>query len=235
MSIEPKIAAIILAAGSGTRLAIENPQPKQFRLLDNKPVYRWSLDRLLQDIRITQIRLVVPENDVTSIQTRLQAELTLDHFKKIKTVAGGETRAQSSYNGMCALEDISPDYVLIHDAARPYIPEHIITELIKTREDADGVIPGVSVIDTIKQVDVGNFVTQTPDRTGLRRVQTPQLFDFKNLLAQMRTINLNDSGITDDASIIEKSGGRIKVIQGAETLMKITNPGDFEILQMLLG
>src|SRR5690242_5820167 len=163
-----RVAAILVAAGSGSRFGAE--VAKQYLPLAGKPVLRHAAERLAGSVDLLQ-----PVGDAAAIEAALAG---LPH---LPVVAGGEARQDSVRYGLDALEAAAPDVVLVHDAARPWFPRGTIAALLAALEHADGAIPAVPVADTLKRVANG-LIEATVPREGLFRAQTPQAFRYGALL-----------------------------------------------------
>jgi 2-C-methyl-D-erythritol 4-phosphate cytidylyltransferase/2-C-methyl-D-erythritol 2,4-cyclodiphosphate synthase len=204
-----RIASILVAAGSGSRFGAETP--KQFLPLAGQPVIRHAANALSAHVTLLQ-----PVGDAAAIDAALQG------IPHLPTVPGGATRQDSVRAGLTALEPRAPDIVLVHDAARPFIPAGTIEALIKALDQAKGAIPAVPVADTLKRVASG-IIQQTVPRDGLYRAQTPQGFHFQTLLKAHRSGLI---GATDDASLLEAAGIPVKIVPGSDDNIKLTYPGD---------
>ncbi len=203
-------AAILVAAGTGTRFGA--PTPKQFTLLAGRPVIRWAADALAPHIALLQ-----PVGDAAPIEAALAG---LAH---LPTVPGGDTRQESVRLGLEALVPYAPDIVLVHDAARPFIPEGTIAALLEALVTHPGAIPALAVADTLKRAD-GGRITATVPRAGLYRAQTPQAFRFDVLLAAHR--RQPDPAATDDAWLLEQAGHAVALVAGHEENLKLTYAAD---------
>ena len=209
--------AIIVAAGSGQRFGSDTP--KQFLKLGPLPVWQWSYDLLRTHSKIDEIVVVLPPEHAKD-----------PYLAKCDTVDGGHTRAASVLAGLNVLQGTDDTPVLIHDAARPGLTGDIVTQLLGALETADGAAPALPVNDALKR---GTSKLQTVDRTDLYRVQTPQAFRLGNIKTALSQLADN---LVDDLEAIERTGGKIKLIEGDERLMKITRPSDLEWLEkMLIG
>ena len=210
-----RIAAILIAAGSGSRFGAETP--KQFMSLAGKPVIRHAADALAAYATLLQ-----PVGDSAPIDAALAG---LDH---LPTVPGGTTRQDSVRAGLEALVPYAPDLVLVHDAARPLIPRGTIPALLAALEHAPGAIPAVPVADTLKRATAG-VIQATVPREGLFRAQTPQAFRFPALLTAHR------AGITvpatDDASLLEAANQPVAIVPGSEDNIKLTYAEDLPRLE----
>jgi 2-C-methyl-D-erythritol 4-phosphate cytidylyltransferase/2-C-methyl-D-erythritol 2,4-cyclodiphosphate synthase len=214
-----RIAALLVAAGSGNRFRSETP--KQFCPLLGKPVIRRAAEALAPHVSV-----LLPVGDAAPIEAALQG---LDH---LPPVPGGATRQASVRAGLEALADDSPDLVLVHDAARPCVPDAVIRAVIAGLADAAGVVPAMPVADTLKLAPSGRVEATVP-RDGLHRAQTPQGFRFATLLALHRAAT--DDGATDDAALLERAGETVLVVPGAEENIKLTYPEDLVRLERLLA
>lgn len=214
-----RIAAILVAAGSGTRFGAETP--KQFLIIAGKPVIRHAAEALA-----AQVTLLQPVGEADPIDAALAGVRGL-----LPTVAGGATRQDSVRAGLEALVPYAPDVVLVHDAARPFIPEGTVPALLAALEESPGAIPGAPVADTLKRVDRG-IITETVARTGLFRAQTPQAFRFAALLQAHRS---EHKGATDDASLLEAVGQTVEIVPGSDDNIKLTYPEDFIRLERIMS
>lgn len=204
---EESFAAIIVAAGSGTRFG----RPKHGLILAGKPLWRWSVEAF-EEAHASEIVVV---GDVPG------------------GVPGGARRRDSVSAGLDALTSGSP-IVLIHDAARPLAGAGLIGAVVAaiTTTGAQGAIPAIPVTDTIKRRD-GGRVVETVDRSDLVAVQTPQGFRTGALLDAHRSFPTDDA--TDDAALVERNGGTVVIVDGERANLKITFPGDLAIAEAILA
>jgi len=209
-----RIAAILVAAGSGSRFGADTP--KQFLTLAGQPVIRHAAQALAAHVTHLQ-----PVGDAAAIDAALAG---IGH---LPTVPGGATRQDSVRAGLEALAPHAPDIVLVHDAARPFIPPGTIPALIEALRHHPGAIPAQPVADTLKQARDG-VIARTVPRDGLFRAQTPQAFRFDALLAAHRA---GIQGATDDASLLEAAGESVAIVPGAEDNIKLTYPEDLARLE----
>ncbi len=214
-----RIAAILVAAGTGTRFG--GPTPKQFSLLAGKPVIRHAAEALLPFVQALQ-----PVGDPELIGPALAG------LDVLPAIPGGATRQESVAAGLEALVTQAPDGVLVHDAARPFLPADIITALIEALRTHDGAIPAIPVADTLKRVRNGR-ITETVPRDGLYRAQTPQAFRYQLLRALHRTSA--PVGITDDAALLEAAGHPVAIVAGHDDNIKLTYPEDAMRLHQALS
>lgn len=215
--------AVLAAAGRGERLG--DDRPKAFARLGDLPLLAEPLRRLDESDWIERIVIAAPpEWEEPSI---LVAE-ELGAGKVASVVTGGETRAASV---AAALEQVGDDatVVLVHDAARPILPEEVIERVLTAvGEGWDGAVPALPVSDTIKRVS-GDEVLETIEREGLVAAQTPQAFLAEAL---RRGVSGSEplSRFTDCASLVEAQGGRVKVVPGDPRLLKVTSRADLELV-----
>ncbi len=212
-----EFSAIIVAAGSGQR-AGAGPA-KQWRDLAGKPVLRWSVEALAR-AGAMQIVVVVRKGDEPL------AHMALAGLPGWALAQGGDTRTQSVASGLAALGPC--EAVLIHDAARPFIPDDLVSRLLAALKTAEGAIPALPVADTLKRVTDAGLVTEP--REGLWRAQTPQAFRYTALAA---AYGANPTEATDDAALIEAAGGAVAITPGDPMLMKLTYPEDFTMAETL--
>ena len=214
-----RIAALLVAAGSGTRFGAETP--KQFLTVAGKPIIRHAAEALVPHVSVLQ-----PVGDAGPIDAALHGLRVC-----LPAVSGGATRQESVRAGLEALQAHAPDIVLVHDAARPVIPAGTVPALLDALSEAAGAIPAVAVADTLKRVIRGTVVETLP-REGLFRAQTPQAFQFAALLAAHRT---GGAGATDDASMLEAAGEAVEVVAGSDDNIKLTYPQDLLRLERIMA
>ena len=195
-----KIWTIVVAAGSGTRFG----SPKQFALINERRIVDWAVETS----RISSDGVVVV--------------LPAEQAQRESGVAGGATRSASVRCGLAAVpQDVT--IICVHDAARPFASEYLFDEVIDAVcAGADGAVPGLPVVDTIKFIDAANVVKSTPDRNQLVAVQTPQAFRANAL----RRAHQNNPEGTDDSTLVETNGGKVVVVMGDPLNRKITTPED---------
>jgi 2-C-methyl-D-erythritol 4-phosphate cytidylyltransferase/2-C-methyl-D-erythritol 2,4-cyclodiphosphate synthase len=221
--VKPKTALIVVAAGRGTRAGNgERDLPKQYRPLAGIPVLRRTITRLLAMDSVDLVLPVIHPDDAGLYQG-----LALSHAKLLAPVNGGDTRQLSVLAGLQALEEIEPQHVLIHDAARPFVDAQTVNNVVTALEDADAVLPVTLVVDTIKRSTDGRTVGGTEDRTQLYAAQTPQGFDYKSILSAHRRAAEMSDGFTDDAAIAEWARIPVTLAWGSMDNIKLTSAEDF--------
>jgi 2-C-methyl-D-erythritol 4-phosphate cytidylyltransferase len=216
--------AVIVAAGRGERLGLD--RPKAFANLRDRPLLAESLERLEESEWIDSIVVAAPPE--WEEPTILLAE-ELGCGKVVEAVTGGGTRAASV---RASLEQVPEDaaVIVVHDAARPLIPDDLLGRLLTSlNEGWDGAVPVLPLPDTVKRVD-GGRVVETLDREGLVLAQTPQAF----VSTALRDAAAAGDDATDCAALVEARGGRIKAVPGDPRLLKVTDPGDLEAVERLL-
>ncbi|MEO7261476.1 MAG: 2-C-methyl-D-erythritol 4-phosphate cytidylyltransferase [Jatrophihabitantaceae bacterium] len=215
-----KVAAVIVAAGSGERLGAG--MPKALVSLHGRPLLNWALDAFASHPDIDSVVVVAPADAVTAVQAGV-GELA-------RVVAGGTSRQRSVDLGLAAL-DLDIELVLVHDAARPLVEASVISAVVASlRQGEQAVIPVLPVPDTIKRVDSCGQVIATLDRSELRAVQTPQGFSRAGLVAAHRAAELRSlTDVTDDAGLLEALGIAVRTVAGSQTCFKITTPYDLRL------
>jgi 2-C-methyl-D-erythritol 4-phosphate cytidylyltransferase len=216
------VAAVVPAAGSGERLGVG--VPKAFCQLDGRTLVERAVAGLLESGVVDTVVVAVPA-DFTD-----EAKLILGH--KATVVAGGTQRTESVSLALSALSG-GPDFVLVHDAARALTPPGLIVRVVDALRSGHGaVVPALPLADTIKAVDANGVVLGTPERAGLRAVQTPQGFATDLLLRAYRRASTAD--FTDDASLVEHVGGQVQLIDGDPLAFKITTQLDLLLAQAIV-
>ena len=225
--------AVIPAAGTGSRFG--GGTPKQYLPLQGAPLIWHTLQALLADARIEQIVVVLAPDD-TAWSAACLPTVGADRICIVRE--GGATRADSVINGINWLKKYikveNEDWVLVHDAARPCLAVEQLTRLIDTLiDDPVGGLLAIPVADTVKRADPETRVEATIDRRQLWQAQTPQMFRIGPLQAALSVDDL--STITDEASAIERSGQRPRLVSGSLTNLKVTYPEDLVLASMILA
>ena len=230
------IAAIVVAAGSGTRMGTN--EKKQFLPINGLPLMAWSLKAFEENPAIDQIVLVTGEEDLDRA-LKLCMDLKLSKVKNI--VSGGDARFKSVYRGLLAL-DAKTDYVLIHDGARPLLSQEVIANCIKGAVQEKACVAAVKEKNTIKKSDGSGHAAETLDRDALYEVQTPQAFAFQlivrayyELKKTLEAYGADESKITDDAVIVENmTDTKVAFVEGDYRNIKVTTPEDLIIAEAFL-
>jgi 2-C-methyl-D-erythritol 4-phosphate cytidylyltransferase len=236
------VTAIVPAAGLGKRFGEE--KNKSFYFLLNKPLIVWTLEALQNVEEITEIIPVLKEDDLIS-GSELVEQYNITKVKRI--VPGGRERQNSVYNAIKILDD-KTSVVVIHDGARPLVDKEIVKrtmEGLKGAEAAfDGIVAGVPVKDTIKEVskqwsvnsgEEEIIIKKTLNRNILWAVQTPQVFPLQKIRGAYEQAISDKYHATDDAALVEKYGGRIKIVMGSYRNIKITTLEDIHIAEAFLN
>jgi 2-C-methyl-D-erythritol 4-phosphate cytidylyltransferase/2-C-methyl-D-erythritol 2,4-cyclodiphosphate synthase len=220
-----RTAVLIVAAGLGARAG--GGIPKQFRLLLGVPMLRRTVDAFIAHSEIALIQVVIGAN-----QSR-EAAAALAGLELLPPVRGGATRQESVHRGLEALAAYHPEFVLIHDAARPFVSNRLVGDLIAAlASGAAAAIPLLAVADTLKRENpAGMWSTVTRD--GLFRAQTPQAFRFAAILDAHR--KHSGAAVTDDIALAELAGLKVVAVPGEEINVKITEPEDFVLADRLLA
>lgn len=213
--LPPRTVAIIVAAGRGRRM---DNQGKAFLSLGGKPLLAWSVDTCERCPLISQIVLVVREEDLERGQ-RLVVER--GWAKVVAVCRGGERRQDSVAEGLKRLKDC--DWVVIHDGARPLLTVDLIENGLEVAKETGAAVAAVPVKDTIKMADKDGIVVQTLEREQLWMVQTPQIFRWDIITSAYNQVV---GEVTDDAILVERLGYKVKLYMGDYNNIKITTPED---------
>ena len=217
-----KFGAIITAGGSSTRFGSN----KLLEKINGKTIIEYSVEAFLNS-EIDEIVICCGEDLLQKFGDSSFASFTQND--KIKIIKGGQTRQESVYNGLMA---INCDYVLIHDAARPMITPELIEKVKKAVADKKAVSVMTKTIDTIKEVDQSGKIIKTIDRSKLHNTQTPQAFEY-NLIKSAHE-KLKGQNYTDDCGMLEASGYDVCMVEGDYKNIKITYPSDIELAKIYL-
>ncbi|KHO17984.1 2-C-methyl-D-erythritol 4-phosphate cytidylyltransferase [Mycolicibacterium setense] len=214
--------AVVPAAGSGERLGAD--RPKAFVNLRGKPLLEHALDGLLSSGVIDKVVVAVPP--------ALTDEAMMVFGGRAQIVAGGSDRTESVGLALSAAGD--PDFILVHDAARALTPPTLIARVVAAlAEGHAAVVPGLPLADTIKAVDANGAVLGTPERAGLRAVQTPQ--GFRTDVLRRAYQRAGAGAVTDDASLVEQIGTPVQIVDGDPLAFKITTPLDLLLAEAVMG
>ncbi len=230
-----KTVAIVLAAGSGSRMNAD--VKKQFLELAGKPILYYSLNAF-QNSFIDEIILVTSKEDIEFCKNEIVKKYD---FNKVRCIVeGGRERYHSVMHGLKMIQ--SCDYVYVHDAARPLVDEEMLERLKAGVEEFGSAVAAVETKDTIKIVDNENYVISTPSRNTVWIIQTPQVFKFstitdayERLRMRLQNISAEDIHITDDAMVVENfTNSKVKLIKGSYKNIKITTPEDMLVAERFL-
>ena len=225
----PTAAAIVVAAGRGERMAGAD---KIFGPLTGdcgKPALAYCVDALETSPHVAAIVLVVSRRAVRATR-RLAAD---SGWSKVARVCeGGGRRQDSVAAGLRTLGASDPEWVIVHDGARPFVTPELVARGLRAAQRTGAASASVPVTDTIKRVDAGGFATDTLDRAALRAVQTPQMFR-RDLLAEAHARAVGE--FTDDAGMVESIGGRVRLFEGSRDNIKLTTPEDYAVAGAILA
>ena len=216
--------ALVVAAGRGQRFG--GAMPKQYRELGGMSLVRRALLAFVAHPAVKTVRAVIHPDDRALFDA---ASAVLD---LLEPVAGGASRQESARLGLESLEAKAPQWVLIHDAARPFVEQALISRTLAALDTAPGAVPAVAVRDTLKREAEGR-VAETVSREGLWRAQTPQGFCYLEILEAHR--RFSGLELTDDAAVAEKAGLGVALVEGDEDNVKVTTEEDLRRAEALLG
>jgi 2-C-methyl-D-erythritol 4-phosphate cytidylyltransferase / 2-C-methyl-D-erythritol 2,4-cyclodiphosphate synthase len=224
------VAALIVAAGRGARATAESPYPKQYCRIGSAPMLTHTLSAFAAHSGIHDILVVVHPDDLP-----LYSEAVAPFSGRLLThVRGGVRRQDSVRAGLEALLERSPDLVLIHDAARPFVDQALISRVIAELAESTGALPCLPVIDTLKREENGRAAGTVP-REGLWRAQTPQGFKFDAILTAHRAAAQDPTlDFTDDAAVAEWFGLDVALVEGSEHNRKVTTAEDLKIADEMM-
>ncbi len=238
-------SAVLVAGGAGSRFARQAKQaelevradtigePKQFQPLNGYRLYTWSLSRLYKNGNLTNIVVTVPAYFINEISRELEDLFPAQVASRISVIAGGSTRQESVYKGLEKLSELGkPDFVLVHDAARPFISDKTINDAIETVTARGACTIATPVSDTLKRVEQDK-ICQTINREHLFAVQTPQAAPFGLLLQCHQEAAARGIGVTDDAAILEHFGHEVVIFAGSNNNIKVTIFDDMRTCELL--
>lgn len=220
-----RAAVVVPAGGSGRRMGGVR---KQYLELLGEPVLVHALRPFLAHPAVEWVVVALPAEDLTdppSWLTELDA--------RVQLVAGGRERGDSVRAALEAVPDVA-DVVLVHDAARPLVRAEIIDRALAAALTGVGAIAAVPVVDTLKEVGADGEVRGTPDRERFWRAQTPQAFPRALILDAYRRAAADGVSGTDEAALVERYGGTVVVVEGAEENLKVTRPSDLVLAEAFL-
>lgn len=234
--------AVLVAGGSGSRFAagsnltneaLRKAEPKQFLPLNGYRLYIWSLSRLYKNGQFNHVVVTVPDYFVDEISRELAVIFPNQDLSKISVIAGGGSRQESVYKGLSKLSELGkPDYVLVHDAARPFVSAKTIRDTIDTVTTRGACTVATPVSDTLKKVEQDK-ICQTINREHLFAVQTPQAAPFGLLWQCHQEAAKLAIGVTDDAAILEYFGHEVVVFAGSNSNIKVTVVDDMRACELL--
>ncbi len=217
--------ALIVAGGSGSRM--QSDRRKQYLELGGEPVVVRTLRVFDTSVLIDRIVLVVPGDDQVFCREELLAGSGL--AKPVELVAGGETRQASVFNGLQAIDAVEDDLVVIHDAVRPFLRHSELAACIETAGRKGACILALKAFDTLKQTAPDGRIETTLDREAVWLAQTPQVFNFGQILAAHTRAHRTGVTATDDAALAEQAGQPVIIAPGSRLNIKITTPEDLTL------
>ena len=220
---------VIVAAGTGSRMNMGIN--KQFIKLEGKEIIAYTIEKFYNNSNIEDIVVVVKEDESEFFKKEI---LDKYNFKNVKIAYGGKERQDSVYNGLKLLDE-KCDVVLIHDGARPFVSDKIIDKSIEEAKEHKAIVVGVPVKDTRKVIDIDKNIVDTPNRSVLWAVQTPQTFDYNILIDAYKDAFKNKFYGTDDAMLVERIGYKVKMLEGSYNNIKITTQEDLNIGSQILS
>ncbi len=225
-----QIFAVIVAGGSGLRM--KKAVKKQYLLLKGRPILFHTLIPFVSCKKINEIFLVVPENDILYVRDEIIGHLS--SLKPIRVVPGGKERQDSVFNGLCAMKN-KPDFVVIHDGVRPFITKDMIEKGLASAREKGCAIFAIQASDTLKKAGNDFVIEKTLDRKSIWLAQTPQIFAYDIISDAHKKAKKKKFYGTDDASLVERAGGKVHIIQGNKFNIKITTPEDICLAQTILS
>ncbi|MDZ7808587.1 MAG: 2-C-methyl-D-erythritol 4-phosphate cytidylyltransferase [Gracilimonas sp.] len=223
------LSLIIPAAGSGVRLGTEVPKP--FIEIDGKTILQHTIEKFIDIPGLRQVIVVASAQSVSLVE-ELISDYALPDLQ-FSVVEGGKERQNSIYNALKTV-DQKTDLIAVHDAVRPFVETEQIMGCIEAANETGAAVLGVPVRDTIKKVNKEYFVESTPDRSVLWQIQTPQVFKREILIeAYEKAIKEGFTG-TDDSSLVENTGVKVKVVEGGVNNFKITYPIDLKVTEQII-
>ena len=227
---EIRVSAIIVAGGKGLRM--NEATRKQYLMLAGIPILSHTIAVFDACDSVGEIFLVIPEQDFDFCRRHILSLLSIR--KNIRLVPGGDERQDSVYNGLIAL-DPKTEIALIHDGVRPFVRHEQIVACIRGAELSGACILGIPAFDTLKQVDNAGDIQNTIARDTVWLAQTPQTFRYDLILAAHESARIAGYSGTDDASLLERLGKKVKIIMGSRYNIKITTPEDLRLADAIIS
>ena len=230
----PRTAAIIVAAGRGTRASASGAGPKQYVRLGDRAVLAHAMAPFLADAAIAHVLVVIHPDDHATYKAAVAAFAGI--AKLLPAVSGGATRQQSVLAGLEALAAQAPHRVVIHDAARPFVSAGVIERVLAALDSAPGAIAALPLADTLKRANDHDMITATVPREKLWRAQTPQGFRFAEILAAHRAAAAaNRADFSDDAAVAEWHGLAVSLVTGDAANSKLTTAEEVRMAEAVHG
>lgn len=225
---DKRVTVIIVAAGKGRRMGADTP--KQYLTVDGKVILDKTIEQFEKSSIIDNIILVINKEDMESVKKNM----CYDRPRVNKIVAGGTERINSVYNGLQSIDDEMKDgIVLIHDGVRPFISQKLINNCVETAYEKGACVPVLDLVDTIKEITKTSYVKKTVDRSKYKAVQTPQAFCYE-IIKKCYDMAIEDEiNVTDDSTIVENYGYKVKAIAGLQKNIKITTQFDLRVAELI--
>ena len=222
------VSAVVVAAGNSTRMGLN--KSKQFIELNGESVISHTLKAFENAKIINSVVVVCREPDRAEIESIIKEK----DYKKVRAVVkGGNERSDSVKNGILCCDEKTTHFA-IHDGARPLVSGEDIEKVVKKAFETSAAALGTYVTDTIKVVNENGEILSTPERSGLRAVQTPQVFEKSLYLKALDYAEKNKQPVTDDCKLVENIGGKVSVVIGSETNIKLTTQSDIVLAKSLV-
>ena len=223
-----RVAALIVAAGSGTRFG--GPLPKVFAPLLGRPLLCWSLHAFGSHPEIDEVVVVAAQEYAARAKNLCEADLSVAW----QVVEGGCERRASVHNGLAALLSNPPDIVAIHDGARPLVSPEVISDSLRVCREHGAALAATRAVDTVKQAGPDGLITATLDRSKVFLAQTPQTFSYKLITEAHQRAAREQCEVTDDAMLLERYGTPVYLSRGEGRNLKITVPEDLKLAEWFL-
>jgi 2-C-methyl-D-erythritol 4-phosphate cytidylyltransferase len=223
-------SAIIVGAGKGIRM--RGKISKQYLLLGSRPVLAHTLKIFDNCDLIDRIFIVVPEHDFDYCRKNILCWVRSE--KEVRLVPGGAKRQDSVYNGLVAAGDNIKGFVGIHDGVRPFLSSDILSACISGAKNFGACIPGIKAFDTLKQTTGSGIIDKTIEREMIWLAQTPQVFEYNLIRKAHEKARQNNYYGTDDASLVERLGKKVKIIKGSSLNIKITSREDLQLAEAII-
>lgn len=222
----PSVGVVVPAAGMARRMGGER---KQFLNLAGEPILLRSVRPFLAHSGVQSVVVALPADQVKQVPSWL-----IDLDDRMLIVEGGESRRDSVWAGLQALQP-DLDVVVVHDGARPLVSPDVVSRCIDVAAGGVGAVAGFAAVDTMKRVDEAGGVTATFERSSLWHAQTPQAFPGAQIIEAYRRAVAEDWPATDDAALLEKSGGAVIMVESSPTNLKITHQEDLDVAESVLA
>jgi len=226
-----KTTAIVVAAGKSTRMNLtQNERNKPYLNICNKPILSYSLRTLEKSSKINEIIVVVSKEDKEYCENEIVKKFK---FNKVRNVCfGGNLRQDSVYNGLKSIKE-KHGIVLIHDGARPFLNSTMISKSIDVAKTYKASVVAVPVTDTVKYSTEGKSITSTLSRSKIWLIQTPQTFEYSIIMQAYERAYKEGFYGTDDSSLVERIGRKVKIIMGVYENIKITTKLDLVLAEAI--